>query len=317
MPGLWFNPVTRIVGGTPTEAADGVHAMTYRVEDSDGDFATLTFEVRIDPADTEPSFGAQTVADQAYTVDEAILDLILPAAASGNGALSYTLRPTVPGLTFDLAPRTLSGTPTEAGTYAMTYTVTDTDGDTDTLTFTVTVNELEPGLPPALASESVRAPRPTPPASPGARNVAACISVENTSRRLYDRGWVDDLGYRFTNLCNEDVTVYYCDPNLNPHNRHMYCGTNYEAAYEGQPYYTIKRGIDPGESISTYRIGDYERGELHWAACLPFPAWIPQSDADGNYWCKPRHNRNTRRSNAHDTHRTIHDPAPLPGGGRR
>ena len=139
VPGLWFNPVTRIVGGTPTEPAEGVHAMTYRVEDVDGDFATLTFEVRIDPADTEPSFGAQTVANQTYAVGEAIADLVLPAASGGEAPLSYSLAPDVPGLTFDPAARTLAGTPSAAGAHAMTYTVEDDDADSAVLTFTITV----------------------------------------------------------------------------------------------------------------------------------------------------------------------------------
>ena len=93
--------------------------------------------------DTAPAF-ERPVPDQTYTVGEAISPLVLPEAMGGNGPLSYELRPTVPGLTFDPAARTLSGTPRTAGTYQMTYTVSDADGntaagDTDTLIFTVTV----------------------------------------------------------------------------------------------------------------------------------------------------------------------------------
>ena len=95
--------------------------------------------------DTAPSF-AGTVADQSYTIGEAITPLTLPAANSGNGALSYSLTPTVPGLAFAAATRTLSGTPTSAGIYNLTYQAID--GDTNTaasdaaiLTFTITVQE--------------------------------------------------------------------------------------------------------------------------------------------------------------------------------
>ena len=45
----------------------------------------------------------------------------------------------MPGLSFNPATRQLTGTPTTAGTYNMTYTVRDADGDTSTLTFTITV----------------------------------------------------------------------------------------------------------------------------------------------------------------------------------
>ena len=92
--------------------------------------------------DRFPSFrGADAPGDRTYTVDTAIETLTLPAASGGNGTLSYNLTPPVPGLTFDAVTRRLTGTPSTAGTYAVTYTVTDEDGDTDTLGFTITVNE--------------------------------------------------------------------------------------------------------------------------------------------------------------------------------
>ena len=85
--------------------------------------------------DTAPSF-AGTVADQSYTVGEAIERLVLPVAAGGNGALSYTLDPAVPGLTFTPGTRTVTGTPTTAGSYRMTYRLADADknGDGDSHT---------------------------------------------------------------------------------------------------------------------------------------------------------------------------------------
>ena len=96
------------------------------------------------PADTAPSFAA-TVADQSYAVGAAIR-LTLPEASGGNGALRYTLGPEVPpGLSFDAAARTLSGTPELEGVYEMTYGVEDSDDNTSaadsaTLAFTITVN---------------------------------------------------------------------------------------------------------------------------------------------------------------------------------
>ena len=66
-----------------------------------------------------------TVADQTYPTGQAITPLVLPAAAGGRGSLIYSLRPEIPGLSFDSGRRTLSGTPTEAGSHRMSYTVTD------------------------------------------------------------------------------------------------------------------------------------------------------------------------------------------------
>ena len=91
--------------------------------------------------DRFPSFrAASNPGAQTYTVGTAIDALTLPEASGGNGTLAYSLSPNVPGLTFNASTRQLTGTPSTAGTYAMTYTVTDEDDDTDTLGFTITVN---------------------------------------------------------------------------------------------------------------------------------------------------------------------------------
>ena len=78
--------------------------------------------------------------DQRYTVGTAIDELTLPTASSGDGPLTYSLSPAVPGLVFNATTRRLTGTPSTAGTYDMTYRVRDVDGDTDTLTFTIVVS---------------------------------------------------------------------------------------------------------------------------------------------------------------------------------
>ena len=146
VPGLPFDPAARTLSGTPSTAA--TYPMTYRVSDADdntsaGDTDTRSFIITVRERDTAPTF-AESVADQPYTVGVAIRPLVLPKAMDGNGTLSYDLRPTVPGLTFDPAARTLSGTPSTAGTYPMTYQVSDADdntadSDADTLMFTVAV----------------------------------------------------------------------------------------------------------------------------------------------------------------------------------
>ena len=102
-----------------------------------------------DPNDAPPSFaGVQGPGDRAYTSGTAIAAVTLPAAGGGDGALTYSLAPNVPGLTFDPATRRLSGTPTRAGTYNLAYTATDADGDSDSLRFAITVTEPTTTAPP-------------------------------------------------------------------------------------------------------------------------------------------------------------------------
>ena len=151
VPGLSFDPATRRLTGTPT--ATGTHAMTYAVTDADGDSDTLSFSIRVRapaPPDSSPEFdpGAGP-GDQDYTRGTAITPLTLPEATGGDGILSYSLTPAVPGLSFDPATRRLTGTPTSVGTQAMTYRVTDADGDSDTLSFSIVVE------PSALADREV------------------------------------------------------------------------------------------------------------------------------------------------------------------
>ena len=140
VPGVTFDASARLLSGTPTD--QGTYRMTYTVEDEDADSDTLNFTITVEPPDTAPSFGGRTVPDQSYTVGEQIATVQLPAARGGDGRLSYALRPQVPGVTFDASARLLSGTPTDQGTYRMTYTVEDEDADSDTLRFTITVDEL-------------------------------------------------------------------------------------------------------------------------------------------------------------------------------
>ena len=92
-----------------------------------------------DGEDTSPVFTEDSPGARSFSAGTAIDTLTLPAATGTDGDLNYSLSPDVPGLRFNAETRTLSGTPTEPGSYAMTYTVTDSDGDTETLMFTLRV----------------------------------------------------------------------------------------------------------------------------------------------------------------------------------
>ena len=144
--GLTFSGANRTITGTPG-AAKAETEYTYTVTETDSDSASLKFKITVvAAADTAPSFGSGTIADQSLTQNSAMTSLTLPAATGGNGTLSYSISPALPaGLTFTAATRVLSGTPTGTSASATyTYTVTDGDGNTaatdkDTITFTIAV----------------------------------------------------------------------------------------------------------------------------------------------------------------------------------
>ena len=84
----------------------------------------------------------ETVRNQTYSVRLPIIGLTLPSA-TGRPTIEYSLEPEVPGLRFDPRTRVLSGTPTTAGVYAMTYTARSPTEDVfGMLTFSIRLVEI-------------------------------------------------------------------------------------------------------------------------------------------------------------------------------
>ena len=141
--GLAFDPATRTLSGTPTQATNG--PVTVRYADANLNVKEFTITINLsssDPPSSSLAFTA-TVADQEYTVGQAITPLVLPAATGGTAPLTYSLSPALPtGLMFDPATRTISGIPLDptADAVQFTYSVTDDNGNTATLSFSIKVN---------------------------------------------------------------------------------------------------------------------------------------------------------------------------------
>lgn len=93
------------------------------------------------------SFGANTIADQVWTVGTAV-SVTLPEATGGIGAKTYSLSPTTPAnVNFTASTRLLAGDPSATFTLAtFTYTATDEDNNTLDLTFTVVVLTPQPPI---------------------------------------------------------------------------------------------------------------------------------------------------------------------------
>ena len=90
--GLTFDAATRTLSGTPTAVVPATD-YAYTATDRDGDTATLTFTIKIKEADTAPTFGDQRLPALRLTRGRVIEPRELPAATSGNGALTYALSP--------------------------------------------------------------------------------------------------------------------------------------------------------------------------------------------------------------------------------
>ena len=125
----------RTLSGTPT--ATGTHTVVVTVTDNDGDTDTSSFSLVVSAADLTPT--APAIDDQTATVGTAYTQT-LDVGTGGNTPLTYSASGIPAGLSFNVTTRVLSGTPTTAQTYTVTYTVEDDDGDTDDSTFDIVVS---------------------------------------------------------------------------------------------------------------------------------------------------------------------------------
>ncbi len=113
----------------PTEPGEYRMIADITIDGTRGRYSSEnTFTITVEPPDTMPSFATGSgPGNQTYTVGAAIDALTLPQATGGDGTLTYSLSPNVPGLSFNARARQLTGRPTTSGTYNMTYTVRDAD----------------------------------------------------------------------------------------------------------------------------------------------------------------------------------------------
>ena len=122
------------------------------------DRALLLFSITVnaEAVSAIPVFPNVRIPSQDFTVGVLITPLSLPRATGGDGALTYTITPAIPGLTLNPTTLTLTGTPTTAATLATyRYTVTDMDDDTATITFRVAIVAAGTGTAPTFGGATV------------------------------------------------------------------------------------------------------------------------------------------------------------------
>ena len=131
--GLRFDAASRTVSGIPT--ALGSFPLLWSTTYANGQLDSLSFHIFVEP-DTDPTI--PTLTDTSGTAGTPIADLVLPEP-TGDLPLTYAVSPLPAGLSFDPDSRTISGIPTTAGTFRLTYRTTDRDGDTTSEGFDFTI----------------------------------------------------------------------------------------------------------------------------------------------------------------------------------
>ena len=134
--GLTFDNVSRTVSGTPTKVE--APTVTYTVRDADGDEAIKTFTITV-VADQTPTL--ERIDDTSAKLTK-VFTLQLTAGSGGDGDLEHDAAGLPDGLTFVQSSRTITGTPTSAKDFEVTYTATDEDNDEARQTFHIVVYDL-------------------------------------------------------------------------------------------------------------------------------------------------------------------------------
>ena len=138
--GLTFNSGSHTLSGTPT--APGTTTVTYTVTDANNIEASDDFTITVSPA----VLSLGDITGFSATIGE-LFTQQLPAASGGRSPYAYGTTPLPAGLTFELATRTITGTPTVADSKVVTYTVTDANFNSVSDAFTITVGEAQSGQP--------------------------------------------------------------------------------------------------------------------------------------------------------------------------
>ena len=131
--GLSLDP-SGVLSGTPQSA--GTFSVTIQVTDNTGLQATKTFSLTV----TGPALTITTVGSSNATVGVAFSQSY--TVVGGTAPYTWTVTSgAVPGLTFNgtSSPVTLSGTPTQQGSFTITLQATDANRAVGTRTFTITV----------------------------------------------------------------------------------------------------------------------------------------------------------------------------------
>ena len=133
-PGLSFNASTRVISGTPNTA--GTYTVTYTANDGRGGVGSTSFVITVH-ANIVPV--APAVSNLSGTTGTAFSTVLGPFTDANLDTLTYTATGLPPGLSFNASTRVISGTPTTAGTYTVTYTANDGMGGITSTSFQIAV----------------------------------------------------------------------------------------------------------------------------------------------------------------------------------
>jgi hypothetical protein len=133
--GLSLNASTGVISGTPTTA--GTYAITFKVKDSKGNTDTVSCTIIVSVAAVDLQCG--TCGAGKATTGKAYSATLQVIGGTPSFTFSITSGTLPTGLSLNSSTGVISGTPTKAGTYTITFKVVDSKGKSDTSTCTIVV----------------------------------------------------------------------------------------------------------------------------------------------------------------------------------
>ncbi|WP_032604549.1 putative Ig domain-containing protein, partial [Staphylococcus epidermidis] len=134
--GVTYDEVTNTISGTPSEV--GSYTVTVTTTDESGNATETTFTIDVKDT-TKPT--VEDIADQKQEVNTEIEPIKIEATDNSGQAVTNKVEGLPDGVTFDETTNTISGTPSETGSYTVTVTTTDESGNSETTTFTIDVED--------------------------------------------------------------------------------------------------------------------------------------------------------------------------------
>ncbi|NAO03202.1 YSIRK signal domain/LPXTG anchor domain surface protein, partial [Staphylococcus epidermidis] len=134
--GVTFDEATNTISGTPSEV--GSYTVTVTTTDESGNSETTTFTIDVKDT-TKPT--VESIANQTQEVNTEIEPIKIEARDNSGQAVTNKVEGLPDGVTFDEATNTISGTPSEVGSYDIKVTTTDESGNATETTFTIDVED--------------------------------------------------------------------------------------------------------------------------------------------------------------------------------
>ncbi|MBM5975059.1 putative Ig domain-containing protein, partial [Staphylococcus epidermidis] len=134
--GVTFDETTNTISGKPSEV--GSYDITVTTTDESGNATETIFTIDVEDT-TKPT--VESIANQTQEVNTEIEPIKIEAIDNSGQAVTNKVDGLPDGVTFDETTNTISGIPSEVGSYDIKVTTTDESGNSETTTFTIDVKD--------------------------------------------------------------------------------------------------------------------------------------------------------------------------------